>query len=46
MGVMKTPFQAPTDIITEAATFVGIDFHKLYSVYRAIDAADETAPHP
>jgi hypothetical protein len=26
-------------IITEAATFIGIDFHKKYSVYHAIDAA-------
>jgi transposase len=33
-----TPYTLPV-IITEAATFIGIDFHKKYSVYHAIDAA-------
>lgn len=33
-----TPF-TPLVIITETATFIGIDFHKKYSVYHAVDAA-------
>ena len=29
----------PPSIVTEAATFIGIDYHKRYSVWHAIDAA-------
>lgn len=36
---MKTPLEVITHIITEVATFIGIDFHKRYSVYHVIDAA-------
>ena len=35
---MKTPSNPPA-IITESATFIGIDYHKKYSVWHAIDAA-------
>ena len=35
---MSTPSNTPV-IITESATFIGIDFHKRYSIWHAIDAA-------
>ena len=37
MGAMST--KSNTHIVTESATFIGIDYHKRYSVYHAIDAA-------
>ena len=36
---MSTPSPTPTSIVTEAATFIGIDYHKKYSVWHAVDAA-------
>ena len=36
---MSTPSNTPPVIITESASFIGIDFHKKYSVWHAIDAA-------
>jgi len=36
---MSTPSNTPPSIITEAATFIGIDYHKKYSVWHAVDAA-------
>jgi hypothetical protein len=36
---MSTPSHTPPSIVTEAATFIGIDYHKKYSVYHAVDAA-------
>jgi hypothetical protein len=36
---MSTPSYTPAFIVTEAATFIGIDYHKKYSVWHAIDAA-------
>jgi transposase len=36
---MSIPSHTPPSILTEAATFIGIDYHKKYSVYHAIDAA-------
>jgi hypothetical protein len=36
---MSTPSYTPPSIVTEAATFIGIDYHKKYSVWHAIDAA-------
>jgi transposase len=35
---MSTPSNTPS-IITESATFIGIDYHKHYSIYHVIDAA-------
>lgn len=35
---MSIPSNTPS-IITESATFIGIDYHKRYSIYQAIDAA-------
>ncbi len=39
MDAMSTPSNTPPVIITESASFIGIDFHKKYSVWHAIDAA-------
>jgi|GEM_PF-6717639 len=36
---MKTPSHTPPSIVTEAATFIGIDYHKKYSVWHAVDAS-------
>ena len=36
---MRTAFHTPPPIVTEAATFIGIDYHKRYSVWHAVDAA-------
>lgn len=36
---MRTSSHTPPSIVTEAATFIGIDYHKKYSVWQAIDAA-------
>ena len=36
---MKTSSHTPPFIVTEAATFIGIDYHKKYSVWHAVDAA-------
>ncbi|TDU73150.1 hypothetical protein EI77_01618 [Prosthecobacter fusiformis] len=37
---MSTPIQTSSPAIsTEAATFIGVDYHKKYSVWHAIDAA-------
>jgi len=36
---MSTPSNTTAPIVTEAATFIGIDYHKKYSVWHAIDAA-------
>ena len=36
---MKTSSHTPPSIVTEAATFIGIDYHKKYSVWHAVDAA-------
>jgi hypothetical protein len=36
---MSTTPYTPPSIVTEAATFIGIDYHKKYSVYHAVDAA-------
>jgi len=36
---MKTASHTPPSIVTEAATFIGIDYHKKYSVWHAVDAA-------
>ncbi len=36
---MKTASNTPPSIVTEAASFIGIDCHKKYSVWHAIDAA-------
>jgi transposase len=36
---MSTSSHTPPTILTEAATFIGIDYHKKYSVYHAVDAA-------
>ena len=36
---MSTPSHTPPFIVTEAATFIGIDYHKKYSVWHAVDAA-------
>lgn len=35
---MSTPSNAPS-IITESATFIGIDYHNRYSIHHIIDAA-------
>jgi hypothetical protein len=37
---MSTPSHTPPSIVTEVATFIGIDYHKKYSVYHAVDSAD------
>jgi hypothetical protein len=39
---MSTTSHIPPSIVTEAATFIGIDYHKKYSVYHAVDAAERT----
>jgi hypothetical protein len=36
---MSTPSHLLPSIVTEAVTFIGIDYHKKYSVYHAVDAA-------
>ncbi len=36
---MSIPSYTPPSILTEAATFIGIEYHKKYSVYHAVDAA-------
>ncbi len=36
---MSTSSNILPSIVTEAATFIGIDYHKKYSVYHAVDAA-------
>ena len=36
---MRTSSNTPPSIVTEAATFIGIDYHKKYSVYHAVDSA-------
>jgi transposase len=36
---MSTPCNTAALMITEAATFIGIDYHKKYSVWHAVDAA-------
>jgi transposase len=36
---MRTASHTPPSIVTEAATFIGIDYHKRYSVWHAVDAA-------
>ena len=36
---MSTTSNILPSIVTEAATFIGIDYHKKYSVYHAVDAA-------
>ena len=36
---MRTSSHTPPSIVTEAATFIGIDYHKKYSVWHAVDAA-------
>ena len=36
---MSTRSTTPTPILTEAATFIGIDYHKKYSVWHAVNAA-------
>ena len=36
---MRTSSNTPPSIVTEAATFIGIDYHKRYSVWHAVDAA-------
>jgi transposase len=36
---MRTSSNTPPSIVTQAATFIGIDYHKRYSVWHAIDAA-------
>lgn len=36
---MSTSSKTPPSILTEAATFIGIDYHKKYSVWHAVDAA-------
>ncbi|MBE7496912.1 MAG: hypothetical protein HS117_18370 [Verrucomicrobiaceae bacterium] len=36
---MSTPSHTPLSIVTEAATFIGIDYHKKYSVWHAVDTA-------
>jgi len=36
---MSTPSKTTAPIVTEAATFIGIDYHIKYSVWHAIDAA-------
>ena len=38
-GAMRTSSHTPPSIVTEAATFIGIDYHKRYSVWHAVDAA-------
>ena len=38
---MKAQPKASTEMITESAVFIGIDFHKRYSVYHVIDAAGQ-----
>jgi hypothetical protein len=35
---MSTPSHTTPSIVTEAATFIGIDYHKKYSVYHAAEA--------
>ena len=42
---MRTSSIAPVvsdHLIAECATFIGIDYHKRYSVYHAVDAAGRT----
>jgi hypothetical protein len=36
---MRTSSNTPPSIVTEAATFIGIDYHKRYSVWHAVNAA-------
>jgi transposase len=36
---MRTSSNTPPSIVTEAATFIGIDYHKKYSVWHAVNAA-------
>ena len=36
---MSTSSKAPPVILAAAATFIGIDYHKKYSVWHAVDAA-------
>ena len=36
---MKTSSHTQPSIVTETATFIGIDYHKKYSVWHAVDAA-------
>jgi len=36
---MKKASHTPPSIVTEAATFIGIDYYKKYSVWHAVDAA-------
>ncbi|MFN7560333.1 MAG: hypothetical protein ACK5TH_01020 [Prosthecobacter sp.] len=36
---MSTRSTTPPPILTEAATFIGIDYHKKYSVWHAVNAA-------
>ncbi len=36
---MSTTAYTPPFIVTEDATFIGIDYHKKYSVWHAVDAA-------
>jgi transposase len=38
---MKAQPKASTEMITESAVFIGVDFHKRYSVYHVIDAAGQ-----
>lgn len=36
---MSTPSHTPPSIVTEAATFIGIDCHRKYSIWHAVDDA-------
>ena len=36
---MRTASHTPPSIVTEAATFIGIDYHKRYSGWHAVDDA-------
>jgi len=38
---MKAQPKAFTEMITESAVFIGVDFHKRYSVYHVIDGAGQ-----
>ena len=40
MSIQPTP--AVTEMVTETATFIGIDYHKRYSVYHAVAAAGQS----